>query len=96
MIARIATEGQYRLPDACRQRFDELDDDVGDAVERADDGRFQQRLSALLDFVRGGELLDDDSLEASDVILPPPDVSLEEARIEFTGDGLIPNSTERS
>ena len=32
----------------------------------------------------------DDELEASDVILPPPDVSLEEAGAEFSGEGLIP------
>jgi len=34
--------------------------------------------------------VDDDRLEGSDVILPPPDTSLEEARAEFTGEGLIP------
>ena len=30
------------------------------------------------------------SMEPSDVILPPPDVSLEEAKAEFSGEGLIP------
>jgi hypothetical protein len=29
-------------------------------------------------------------LVGSDVILPPPDVSLEEAKAEFTGEGLSP------
>jgi hypothetical protein len=32
----------------------------------------------------------EDRLEPSDVILPPPDVSLEEAKAEFSGEGLIP------
>ena len=32
----------------------------------------------------------EDTLEASDVILPPPDVSFDEARAEFSGEGLIP------
>ena len=32
----------------------------------------------------------DDVLEQSDVIIPPPDVSFEEARAEFSGEGLIP------
>jgi hypothetical protein len=31
-----------------------------------------------------------DELDASDVILPPPDLSFVEAGEEFTGDGLIP------
>jgi hypothetical protein len=33
----------------------------------------------------------DDELVASQVILPPPDLSFDEARAEFTGDGLIPD-----
>ena len=40
---------------------------------------------------RDGTPLSDDELEESDVILPPPDTTLEEAAHEFTGDGLIPD-----
>jgi len=36
-------------------------------------------------------LLGEDELEGSDIMLPPPDISLEEARAEFTGEGLIPD-----
>ncbi len=32
----------------------------------------------------------DDELVGSDIILPPPDVSVEEAKTEFQGEGLIP------
>jgi hypothetical protein len=38
-----------------------------------------------------GEPLADDELVESDVILPPRDVSFEEACAEFTGEGLIPD-----
>jgi hypothetical protein len=38
-----------------------------------------------------GSLLDDEELEESDVILPPPDISFVEASAEFTGEGLIPD-----
>ena len=37
------------------------------------------------------EQLPDEELAVSDVILPPPDLSFEEARAEFTGEGLIPD-----
>ena len=37
-----------------------------------------------------GEELEDEDLDASDVILPPSDLSFVEAGEEFTGDGLIP------
>jgi hypothetical protein len=33
----------------------------------------------------------DETLVTSQVILPPPDLSFEEAKREFTGDGLIPD-----
>ena len=47
--------------------------------------------SELLEFVRNnGQLVPEDQLGPSDVILPPPDTSLEEAKAEFTGEGLIP------
>jgi hypothetical protein len=38
-----------------------------------------------------GERLDDDELVPSDLMLPPADITLEEAREEFTGEGLIPD-----
>ena len=38
-----------------------------------------------------GHLLGEDVLEGSDVILPPPDVTFEEAKGGFSGEGLIPD-----
>jgi hypothetical protein len=38
-----------------------------------------------------GERVADDELAGSDLILPPPDLSLAEAGSEFTGEGLIPD-----
>ncbi|MDQ4026117.1 MAG: hypothetical protein M3217_11625 [Actinomycetota bacterium] len=38
-----------------------------------------------------GERLAGDELVESDVILPPRDVTFEEACEEFTGEGLIPD-----
>lgn len=91
MIVRIATEGQYRLADEQSGRLGELDDAVVEAVESGDRERFERRLAELLDFVRVGERLDDEHLESSDVILPPPDLSIEEAAGEFSGEGLLPD-----
>ena len=41
--------------------------------------------------VRFGTRLDDADLSPSDLIIPPPDLSLEEARELFSGEGLIPD-----
>ena len=91
MIVRIATEGQYRLPGDQLERLDRLDDAVVDAVEAKDEAEFARRFAALLEHVRAGERLDDAHLAASDLIVPPPDLTLSEAAEEFSGDGLIPD-----
>jgi hypothetical protein len=38
-----------------------------------------------------GTPLGDDELEGSDVLIPPADISFDEVRDEFTGEGLIPD-----
>jgi hypothetical protein len=91
VIVRIFTEGQYRLPDAEHTLLHELDRACVQAVEVGDEDAFHASFSQLLELVRrDGELLAADELEPSDLMLPPPDITLEEARTEFTGEGLLP------
>ena len=92
MIVRISTEGQYRLPDGDADRLNDLDNEVVTAVEAGDEERFQEVFAQLLELVRSdGTPLGDDELEESDVILPPPDLTFDEAGVQFTGEGLIPD-----
>jgi len=92
VIVRIATEDQYRLPDGDAERLNELDNAAVEAVEAGDEDRFHELFEEMLLLVRSdGELLGDDELEESDVILPPPDTSFADAQAEFTGEGLIPD-----
>jgi hypothetical protein len=91
MIVRIATEGQYRLAEEQLPRLHELDAEVVAAAESDNAGLFKQRFAELLEFVRGGEPLEDAHLGPSDAILPPPDVSLAEATSEISTEGLTPS-----
>jgi len=92
MIVRISGEDQYRIADEQKDRLNELDNAVVAAVEADDEAGFQSSFAALLDFVRSnGERVGDDELSGSDLILPPPDLSLAEAEHEFNGEGLIPD-----
>jgi hypothetical protein len=92
MIVRISGEDQYRLADADAQRLNELENDVVAIVEGGSEDGFGDAFAALLDYVRThGTALGDDDLEGSDVILPPADISFDEAAREFTGEGLIPD-----
>jgi len=91
VIVRIATEGQYELTESDAEALNDLDNQAVGASEQADAEQFNTAFKELIDFVRKhGTPVAEDRLEPSDVILPPPDVSFEEARAEFSGEGLIP------
>jgi hypothetical protein len=92
MIVRIATEGQYRLADDALARVNALDNEAVVAVEAGDEARFTELFGQIIALIRAeGVPLPDDELHGSDVIVPPPDTSFEEARHDFSGDGLIPD-----
>jgi hypothetical protein len=92
VIVRIANEGQFKLPDDHAARLNELDNEAVAAAEAKDEAKFNDLWQQMLTLVESdGEEVADDELVSSDVILPPRDVSFEEACAEFTGEGLIPD-----
>jgi hypothetical protein len=91
VIVRIATEGQFELSQDDYEPINELDNRVVEAVEAGDEATYRELFAQMIDLVRAkGRKLGDDELSHSDVILPPHDTTLEEAREEFTGEGVIP------
>ncbi|HEY5198413.1 MAG TPA: hypothetical protein VIJ51_15440 [Solirubrobacteraceae bacterium] len=92
MIVRILNEDQYRVPEDMLGELNELDNACVEAVEAGDEARFRATYDQLLALVRDrGEVLDDDDLSGSDLMLPPSDITMAEAQEEFTGEGLIPD-----
>jgi hypothetical protein len=92
VIVRISGEGQFQLPDDDASRLNELDNEAVAAAEAKDEARFNELWGQMLSLVeRDGEPVPDDELVSSDVILPPRDITFEDACAEFTGDGLIPD-----
>jgi hypothetical protein len=93
VIVRIATEDQYEIAGDDYTQLNDLDDAVVAAVEANDEAEYAKRFAALIEYIRSnGKRLEDDALAESDVIVPPPDTDIEEARRDFTGEGLIPES----
>ncbi len=91
MIIRIATEGQYNLPGSFVDQLNEIDNQLVEAVEAADRSAFDGLLKQMLALVREhGSPLPVDELVESDLILPAPDTTLEEAQVLFVGEGLLP------
>jgi hypothetical protein len=92
VIVRLMGEGQYRLDDGARERLNEIDNRVTEAVEADDENVFRKQLTELAEIVRReGERLPDDDLSASDLIVPPNDLTMDEAKELFAGEGLIPD-----
>jgi hypothetical protein len=93
VIVRILGEGQYDVSDDALDRLNQLDSAVETAVESDDEEAFGEALEALLDGVRTvGVPHDVESLDESDLILPPADATIEDVRalLAETDEGLIP------
>ncbi len=92
MIVRIFSDGQYRIPEDVQARLHELDVATVEAIDASDEAAFSSSYSALVELIHvNGVRLADEELEPSDLMLPPADITLEEAREEFTGEGLLPD-----
>ena len=91
MIVRILGEGQYDVAEDALERLNQYDSAVEAAVEADDPKAFAAALTRLLDGVRTvGVPHQVDSLDESDLILPPADATLEQVRQMLTEGGLIP------
>ena len=90
MIARLLGEGQYRIDDELRGQLNELDDRASAAVEADDEATLDAVLDEMWELVRGrGERLPDEDLSASDIVIPPSDLTLEETKKLFSENGLV-------
>jgi PspAA-like protein len=91
VIVRISGEGQFSIDDAATAELNRLDSELEAAVDRNDEAAFTAVLHGLLEQVRArGSALPADTLEPSDLILPPQDASMDEVREMLTDEGLIP------
>ena len=91
MIIRIPTEGQFNLPGSYVDQLNDVDNQLVEAVESGDRVSFRELLDQMLNIVREhGSPLSVDELVESDLMLPVPDLTLEEAQEFFVGEGLLP------
>lgn len=84
MIIRIMTEGQYQLEGEALSELDRLDDSLFDAIENSDGAQFADRFQEVLELVRRQSTrIPDTELVESELILPAPDTTMDEARELF-------------
>jgi hypothetical protein len=92
MIVRLMGEGQFEVDDEVAKGLNDLDEHAAKAVEAGDEEQLRQVLGRMAEAVRtNGARVPDEELGASDAIIPPDDLSLDEARRLFEDEGLIPD-----
>ncbi|MEU6035193.1 hypothetical protein ABZ801_07265 [Actinomadura sp. NPDC047616] len=91
MIVRIMGEGQLDVADDDLPALNDLDSRLEAAIDSGDEETFRAALHSLLDNVRKvGTALPADSLEPSELVLPPVDATIDEVRAMLGDEGLIP------
>jgi len=93
-IVRVTGRGQFTVDSATLKRLNEIDNSIVQLVSdgRDDEKDFRKKLAELAEIVaKNGRPLDPKEIVESDVILPGMDVSIEEARQIFRGEGIIPD-----
>ena len=92
MIVRVMGDGQFEIDDEVAKGLDEIDEQAEQALETGDADRFGELLHRMAEAVRtNGTRLPDADLTPSEAIIPPDDLTLDEARELFEGEGLIPD-----
>ena len=90
MIVRLMGEGQYEIDKKHVDEINRIDNALVNIVNKGDEKTFKVEYKKLTDTVRKyGKPLSNDILKPSEVIIPPADISIEEAKKIFKGEGLI-------
>ncbi len=92
-IVRIMGHGQFTVDGRTLKKLNDIDNSIVELVstERSDDTEFKKRLTELSNIVvENGKPLDPHEIIKSDIILPSVDLSIDEAKKLFRGEGVIP------
>ena len=85
--------GQFTVDSRTLKKLNDIDNAIVElvSVERSDDTEFKKRLTELSHMVvQNAKPLDPHEIIKSDIILPSADLSIDEAKKLFRGEGVIP------
>ncbi|HZU12823.1 MAG TPA: hypothetical protein VFB58_08290 [Chloroflexota bacterium] len=91
MIVRISGSGQYDLDDTAAHRLHDFDLHLTEALHAGQEAEFHRLLHETITYIREhGQPVPASEVVPSEVIVPPEDVTLAEARSFFDEDsGLM-------
>ena len=90
MIIRILGIGQFKLDDRHLDSLNKIDNQIVEHVSKGREKEFRADLARIISMIQeSGEAIDPAEIISSDIIVPPEDMTLDEARQVFSGEGLI-------
>lgn len=92
MIVRLMGEGQFEIDKKHIDELNKIDNNIVKIVKKGDTKAFRTEIRKLTDYVRTkGKPIANEVLKPSELVIPPADLTLEEAKKIFEGEGLIPD-----
>lgn len=83
-------DGQYRAPEALCNELNQIDNRIVQLVTEGKADEFRRELIRLISEIKGkGEAVGSEEILKSDIIVPPEDLSLKEAKDIFKGAGIF-------
>jgi hypothetical protein len=93
-IVRIMGQGQFRINEDTVKKINEIDDAIVQILQnesKADDQEYRAKVAEMVQTIKSkGQKLEDKELIESDIIVPDTDISIDEAKKVFQGEGIIP------
>jgi hypothetical protein len=99
IIIRLSGQGQYRVSKNIVDKIDKIDDSIVNILENIDSnipenkGLEQELREKIMEMVHlitsGGKQLENKEIVQSSIIIPSQDISIEEAKTIFKGEGVI-------
>ena len=93
-IVRIMGQGQFEINEDTVKRINEVDDAIVQILQnesKADDQEYRAKITEIVQTIKSeGKKLEDKELVESDIIVPDTDISIDEAKKVFQGEGIIP------
>jgi hypothetical protein len=90
MIIRIMGRGQFEVKSSLFDDLNKIDNKIVEYVQKGNEKGYKKSLADLIGIItREGQMVDNKELVESDVIVPPSDMTLEEARQVFRGTGIF-------
>lgn len=90
MIVRIMGEGQFKVPSSLLDKLNAIDNRIVEHIAKESESDYRMELGNIIATIKeNGTLVDASDILESDIIVPPEDLTLEEAREVFSGTGII-------